>query len=290
MAFHPAGRPADLTPAAPAVDGSAAAGGHADAVLARSALSTASSLRLHLDDTAVDLIASHALLPDGTVVLAVDAMTPTGGLLVAARGRPGATRIDVTHLIPVAARSRVRAKIYILGTARRFDPASLDFSDSDTAMSLLDLPPVALWAVEPVRVGLTHDGADTTIGIGAYRTARPDPLAAAEAGHLQHLQQRHGDLLGRLANLLDPALTAASTRILPVAVDADGIVLRAEEPHRHTDVRLTFRRRAASSSGLAEELRTLLAQAAPHRQQGSVRAVDPQRTAIAACRCDLHSW
>ncbi|WP_422734569.1 DUF2470 domain-containing protein [Micromonospora sp. WMMD558] len=284
MALHPAGRPADLAHAAPATDASTAG-----AVTARSALSAAASLRLRLDDATVDLIGSHTVLPDGTVVLAVDAMTRTGGLLVAARGRPGAVRLDVTQLVPVAVRSRVRARVRVLGTARRFDPASLDSCDSDTVMSLLDLPPVALWAVEPVQVGLTRDRGEATVSISAYRAARPDPLATVEAVHLQHLTQRHSDVLDQLATLLDPALTARSTRVLPVAVDADGVVLRAEASHGHTDVRLPFARRVTEGAGLAEGLRTLLAEAAQRRSARPSRPANTERPPAAACDCDLRA-
>ncbi|MBX7267692.1 DUF2470 domain-containing protein [Micromonospora sp. Llam7] len=263
-----------MADAAPATDSTAradtsGAGSHAvltdpNAVTVRSALAASSSLRLRLDDASVDLIASHTVLPDGTVILAVDPMTRTGGLLVAARGRPDGVRLDVTQLVPVAVRSRVRAKVRVLGTVRRFDPASLDSCDIDAVMSLLDLPPVALWAVEPVAVGLTQGSVETTVGISAYRAARPDPLAADEAAHLQHLIRQHSDVLHRLATLVDAASTARSARVVPVAVDAGGIVLRAEAPDRHHDVRLPFARRVTTSAGLAEQLRALLAEAARH--------------------------
>ncbi|MFV2102368.1 DUF2470 domain-containing protein [Micromonospora sp. LOL_024] len=277
MAFHPAG-PAELTDvssaAANAKAGAAADEGAAtgsDAVAARSALSTATSLRLQVGDTTVDLIGSHVLLPDGTVVVAVDAMCRTGGLLVAARGRPGAVRLDVTQIIPVAVRSRVRARVRVLGTAHRFDPASLASCDDTTIMSLLDLPPVALWVVEPVDVGLTRDSGETTVGISVYRAARPDPLAADEAGLLQRLAQQHGDVLDQLATLVDPAWTAGSARVVPVALDADGIALRAEAPDRHTDLRIPFAQRVTVGAGLAEQLPALLAEAARHGIHGSAR-------------------
>nr|WP_092380411.1 DUF2470 domain-containing protein [Micromonospora phaseoli] len=276
MAFHPAG-PAELTgvpsaadASASAADGDIAATGPG-AVMARSVLSTATSLRLRLGDVAVDLIESHVLLPDGTVVLAVDAMSRAGGLLVAVRGRPGAVRLDVTQLIPVAVRSRVRARVRVLGTARRFDPASLESCDGDTLLSLLDLPPVALWVIEPVELGLTRDGGETTVDISAYRAARPDPLAADEAVHLQRLAQQHSDVLDQLATLVDPALTTGTARVVPIALDADGIVLRTEAPDRHTDLRLPFARRVTAGAGLADELRALLAEAARHGIPGCAR-------------------
>ncbi|MFG1901253.1 DUF2470 domain-containing protein [Micromonospora carbonacea] len=281
MALHPAGRAAELTDAAPH-----ATRNDADAVLARSVLSASPSLQLRLGETSVDLVDTHAVLPDGTVVLAVDAMTRTGGLLVAARGRPGAVRLDVTQLVPVAVRSRVWAKVWLSGTARRFDPGILSSCDSDTVMALLDLPPVALWEVEPIEVGLTREVGATTLGISAFRAAQPDPLAADQAVGLQHLVQRHRDVLDRLATLIDPAVTADSARVVPVAVDADGIVLRAETPDRHTDVRLPFTGRVTSTAGLADGLRMLLTEATRRVPAGPPRATPDAHTPSAAA-CDL---
>ncbi|MDG4800018.1 DUF2470 domain-containing protein [Micromonospora sp. WMMD980] len=284
MALHPAGRPTDLAHPPHDTDASAA-DGHDAAVVARSALSAATSLRLAVDDAAVDLTASHAVLPDGTVVLAVDAMSRTGGLLVAARGRAEVVQVDVTHLIPVATRSRVRARLRILGTARPFDPASLDLCDADTVMSLLALPPVALWTVEPNRVRLTRDHDEWTVDTDAYRAARADPIAGEEAAHLHHLTGRHRDLVDQLAMLLDPALRARSARVLPVALDADGVILRAEAPQWHTDVRLAFPRRVVEGAGLAEGLRALLAEAFR-----AARSPDqPSRSTTSTCVCELLS-
>lgn len=259
MALHPAGRPAPsagVTPVAAGPSaGSTATSTPRDAVTARCVLTAASSLRLTIGDTTADLLSAHAVLPDGTVVLAVDAMSRTGGLLVAARGHTGAVRLDVTHLAPVAVRSRVRDRLRILGTARRFDPAALDACDPATVMSLLDLPPVALWAIAPDEVVLDRAADPVAMDLGAYRAARPDPIAVDEAAHLAHLTRCHRDVLDRLGALVD---AAGATRIVPVALDAEGIVLRTERPDGHADTRLSFARPVTAGSGLAEALRTLL--------------------------------
>ncbi|MEU8313241.1 DUF2470 domain-containing protein [Micromonospora sp. NPDC048887] len=260
MALHPAGRPALPAGVAPLIVGpSAVTATPRDAVAARCVLSAASSLRLTLGDTTADLLRAHVVLPDGTIVLAVDAMSRTGGLLVAARGHGGAVRLDVTDLAPVAVRSRVRARLRVLGTVRRFDPAVLDACDPVTVMSLLDLPPVALWAIEPDEIVLDRAAAPVVVDPGAYLAARPDPIAVDEAAHLAHLARCHGDVLDRLAALVDPAVSTGATRIVPVALDTGGIVLRAERPDGHADTRLPFARPVTSGTGLAEALRTLLA-------------------------------
>lgn len=273
MAFHPGDWQASLTSSAlarGATSETALAGTRIlptdhHAVVSRSALSAATSLRLRHGDAAVDLIESHAVLPDGTVILAVDAMSPTGGLLVAARGRHGEVQLDVTQLVPVAVRSRVRARVRVTGTAHRFDPASLESCDADTVMSLLDLPPVALWAVEPVEVAVTSGDDEAVVSGSTYRATCPDPLATVEATHLEHLIRHHRDAVDQLTTLVNPELTAKATRVVPVAVDADGVVLRAEGPDGHLDVRLPFAHRATSSASLVEGLRALLAKAAPRR-------------------------
>lgn len=277
MLFHPGDWPANLTGSAlarGATSETALAGTRVPptdhhAVVARSALSTATSLRLRLGDAAIDLIESHAVLPDGTVILAVDAMSPTGGLLVAARGRRGEVQLDLTQLVPVAVRSRVRARVRVTGTAHRFDPASLESCDADTVMSLLDLPPVALWTVEPAEVAVTSGDDEALVGASTYRATRPDPLAAVEATHLDHLIRHHRDAVDQLTTLVNPELTEKATRVVPVAVDADGMVLRAEAPDGHLDVRLPFARRVTSSADLPAGLRDLLAKTAPHRSGAS---------------------
>ncbi|WP_018783932.1 hypothetical protein [Micromonospora sp. CNB394] len=262
MALHPAGRPTSTAGVAPVAAGQPASGTGTsatpcDAVVARCVLTAAASLRLTLGDTTADLLSAHTVLPDGTIVLAVDAMSRPGGLLVAARGHSGAVRLDVTDLAPVAVRSRVRSRLRILGTARRFDPAALDACDPATVMSLLDLPPVALWTIEPDEVVLDRATEPVAVDLGAYRAARPDPIAVDEAAHLAHLTRCHRDVLDRLGALVDPA---GSARVVPVALDAEGVVLRAERPGDHIDTRLPFTRPVTAGSGLAEALRTLLAQ------------------------------
>ncbi len=296
MAFQPGDWPASLTGSAPArgaMSETALAGTRVlptdhHAVISRSALSTATSLRLRLGDTAIDLIQSHALLPDGTVILAVDAMSPTGGLLVAARGRRGEVQLDVTQLVPVAVRSRVRARVRVTGTAHRFDPANLESCDADTVMSLLDLPPVALWTVEPVEVTVTSGDDEALVGASTYRATCPDPLATVEATHLQHLIQHHRDAVDQLTTLVNPELTAKATRVVPVAVDADGMVLRAEAPGGHLDVRLPFARRVTSSADLTAGLRDLLAKATPHRSGCSPHGT-AARCGLPAAECAIPS-
>ncbi|BCB84587.1 DUF2470 domain-containing protein [Phytohabitans suffuscus] len=238
---------------------SALAGGRPapDAVEVRSALAACASLRLEVGGTAADLVDAHAVLPDGTVVIAVDAMTPFGGLLVAARGADGAVRLDLTHLVPVAVRARVRAWVTITGRVRRFDPAALDVCDDDAVMALLGLPPLALWAVEPESVRVERPGTAVEVPVTAYHTARPDPVATVEAAHLTRLVRHDAHLVRRFAALVALDLTAAA-RLVPVAIDADGLTLRAETAHRHHDIRLPFRVRVTDETTLDRELRRLL--------------------------------
>jgi hypothetical protein len=225
-----------------------------DAVAARSVLAAAHSLLMRTDDAGFELMAAHAVLPDGSVALAVDAMTPLGGQLVAARGRPGAVRLEVTSLVPVPVRCRVRARVTLTGTVRALDPATLDDCDADTIASLLDLPPVALWSVEPVSVHLGRHSTAADVPVAAYREARPDPVADVEATYLHELDGRVVDRLNLPATWRRSAVNA---RLVPVAIDADGLTVRAETRQQHHDVRLPFASRVSTESDLAREL-TLL--------------------------------
>ncbi|WP_432971134.1 DUF2470 domain-containing protein [Dactylosporangium sp. CA-233914] len=233
-----------------------------DAVEVRSALATCTSLRLGVAGAAVDLLDAHAVFSDGTVVVAVDAMAPVGGLLVAARGTDGAVRLDITSLIPVPVRARVRARVVVTGKAGRFDPALLDSCDSDAATALLDLPQTDLWTVHPDGIRLERHGAAVEVPVAAYRAARPDPVAAVEAAHLSRLAgwvRHHRQVVHRFAVPVEPALTAApGARLVPVGVDADGLTLRAETAERHHDIRLPFGVRVTDEAALDRELRRLL--------------------------------
>jgi hypothetical protein len=184
-----------------------------DAAATRSVLAVSGSLLIRTGDTASELIAAHAVLPDGSVALAVDAMTPVGGQLVAARGRPSGVRLEITSVVPVPVRCRVRARVTITGTVRALDPATLDDCD-----------------------------------------ARPDPLAAVEASYLHQLV-RHG--VDRLTLPVDFRLSSASARLLPVAIDADGLTMRAETRQGHHDARLPFASRITAEADLARELALL---------------------------------
>lgn len=242
--------PTDRPPACPA-----------DAVAARSILSVSCSLRLHAGDAAADLIDAHTVLPDGTVVLAVDAMTPLGGRLVAARGHRSGVRLDVTQLVAVPVRSRVRARVTVHGTVRPFDPGALDTCDSDTVLALLDLPATALWSVEPDAVDIERERDVVDVPVSAYRAAGPDPIAAVETAHLQHLARQHGHRGERLAALVDVDALPASARLVPIGIDAEGLTVRAEAAHGYRDIRLPFARRVTTEAGLTQELRVLLARA-----------------------------
>ncbi|MFY1669459.1 DUF2470 domain-containing protein [Plantactinospora sp. WMMB334] len=227
-----------------------------DAVAVRSILASSCSLRLCTSDLAVDLLDAHAVLPDGTVVLAVDAMTPLGGRLVAARGAPGGVRLELTSVVPVPVRCRVRARATITGTARPFDPARLDGYDAGTNLRLLDLPPVAMWAVEPLGVHIRRHSRRGDVAVTTYRAAQPDPVAATEASHLHRLVADGASADRRLL----PArwrLTTAPARVVPVAIDADGLTLRAEAHDGHDDVRLPFASRVTTEAELARELALL---------------------------------
>ncbi|GAA1882395.1 DUF2470 domain-containing protein [Asanoa iriomotensis] len=226
-----------------------------DAVAARSVLAVSGSLRLTAGNATADLVAAHTVLPDGSVALAVDAMTPAGGGLVGARGRHGGVRLEVTSVVPVRVRCRVRARVTVTGTVRPLDPATLDECDADTVQALLDLPPAALWTVEPVAVHIARHSTAADVAIADYRAARPDPVAAVEATTLHHLVRHDGPGIAHLTRLP----STAGARLVPVAIDADGLTMRSETRDAHHDVRVRFGSRVTGEADLARELALLRA-------------------------------
>ncbi len=125
-------------------------------------------------DDVTDIVNVHVVLPNGTIVLAVDAMSTAGGWLVGARGRACGVQLEIASMIPVPVRGRIQSRVSVSGTVRPFDPTLLDDCDSDTVLALLDLPAVALWSIEPETINLHRPTTTNTVPVTEYRNARPD--------------------------------------------------------------------------------------------------------------------
>ena len=220
---------------------------------ARTVLAAAASASVLWDGGRVDLLGCHHDDPLGDVILTLQS---TSTLVRAAREAVGgdlAVTIELTELCAVSTRERVRARVTLVGRMSEIDP---DLSDR-SARLLVRITEVSVNEVELNPVPLID-----------YRSSRPDPLHAGAAEQLQHLAAHHPDAIDVLSRLCDREAMIGVTRILPIALDRYGIVLRVERLRDHRDVRLPFQRRVDTGSEAATEMRALLTRGAARRPCG----------------------
>jgi hypothetical protein len=166
------------------------------------------------------------------------------------------------------ARQRVRAQLRLSGRITRI---LTDNPQSRTRPATLrvGLTGVTLHEFTTNPRAANPDAVDPiTVNPSDYRSARPDPLYAGAAGHLQHLSARHPEAIEVLSRLCGREALIGTTRILPISLDRYGIVLRIERIRDHQDVRLPFSRPIATAGEVALEMRHLLALGARQRMCG----------------------
>lgn len=208
---------------------------------ARSLLAVAWSCRVTADGGREELCGAHTVADDGRVLL----RAPEDGVLRAAalcapRGEPSAV-LEFADVAPVPVRDRIRARLWMAGW----------FVPADGHLVL-----------RPTRVVLRRPSGAVVVDLDEFAAARPDPLAAAEAGLLTHLADAHPDAVERLTRLVAPESLHAATRVRPLAVDRHGLILRIERTRTHGDVRLPFHAPADDVAQLTERVHVLLARAA----------------------------
>jgi hypothetical protein len=113
--------------------------------------------------------------------------------------------------------------------------------------------------VELAEVVLEENGARSWVPIDEYQSGEPDPLHLGAAEQLQHLLAHHPEAIEVLSRLCDSESLTGAIRVLPIALDRYGIVLRVERLRDHRDVRLPFRCRVGGGAEAAAEMRQLLA-------------------------------
>lgn len=106
------------------------------------------------------------------------------------------------------------------------------------------------------------------VPLAEYRGSEPDPLHLGAAEQLQHLASHHPDAISTLTRLCDREVLIGVVRVLPVALDRYGIVLRVERLRGYDDVRLPFLRRVDTGAEAAEQMRYLLAEGTRRRPCG----------------------
>ncbi|MFC8848270.1 MULTISPECIES: DUF2470 domain-containing protein [unclassified Micromonospora] len=116
-------------------------------------------------------------------------------------------------------------------------------------------------ALHLATAGITDTGGTTPIDPDAFATARPDPLAPAEAELLRRLDA-DPRTMEQLAGLVPTRLRQDGTRVRLLRLDRAGIVLRVQAPAMATararDVRLSFARPLRDPDQLGARLDALL--------------------------------
>jgi hypothetical protein len=225
---------------------------------ARTVLAASASVSVLWDGGRVDLLGCHQDDARGDVILTLEASST---LVRAALGAPDAdlpVTVELTELCPVSARHRVRARMSLRGGLRQ-DQA--DQAGRRCVRLHLDVQ----------AVGFEEYGEHRAIPVDEYRTARPDPLHTGAAEQLQHLDAHHQDAIALLSRLCGRAALTGATRVLPVALDRYGVVLRVERLRGHTDVRLGFRTPIETGAEAVREMRHLFAEAGRRRPCQQVR-------------------
>ena len=244
---------------------------------ARTAVRRSPTLRVRAAGDAAADVDLHGTDPSGCVVLVLPEENPVVTAVRAAGDDP-AMLVDAVDLCPVPVADRVRVRVRLVGRAHE-PPAHLRrelavvAADRESAGALLDIGSgrtVLFFEVAEVLVAggdadLDEDGA--YVELDDYTTASPDPVADGEAALLGHLIDDHARELDALVGLLPVAVLARSRRVLPVALDRYGLVLRASGPAGDTDQRLPFRQPLTRAHELPDRMRELLAGARPTAEE-----------------------
>jgi hypothetical protein len=189
----------------------------------RSLLLAAGSLTLHTPGHRADLVGRHTVAA-GRVTVELPIVSCMGRQVV--NDGEVLAMIEVTDLAPVPVRDRVRARATLTGRLTPTDGGTRD-GEVRAVLALATAELVTPGGAEPVEPG-------------AFAAARSDPLAAAEAGLLGHLNDCHRDAIEQLSRLIPPHQMHDVRGVHPLRLDRHGIVLRLEYATQDRDVRLNF--------------------------------------------------
>jgi putative heme iron utilization protein len=150
------------------------------------------------------------------------------------------------------------ARVTLMGDARRLAPGERPgaraayLARHPNAVHWVDFDDFAFWRLEVADVYFVGGfGAMDWLTVPGYETARPDPLADAAPGIIEHMNRDHADALVLYARVLGslPAETAEM-----VAVDRLGFKLRVRAADGLHGCRIAFPREVTS----AEQCRAVL--------------------------------
>ena len=150
------------------------------------------------------------------------------------------------------------ARVTLMGAARRLEagerPAARDvyLARHPNAVHWVDFDDFAFWRLDVADVYCVGGfGAMDWLTVSGYEAARPDPLADAAPGIIEHMNRDHADALVLYARMLG-GLAAQAAEM--VAVDRLGFKLRVRAADGLHGCRIAFPREAAS----AEQCRAVL--------------------------------
>ncbi|GAA0706377.1 DUF2470 domain-containing protein [Dactylosporangium roseum] len=217
----------------------------------RSLLTAAPSLTLNVPGHRCDLAGRHRVDHAGRIVLELPDESHVAHLV---RAEPDlAAVVELTDLIATPVRvyagaGRVRARATFSGWLTPTAAAAGEL------LAVMELVSATL-----LDRGFGADEVD--VEADEFATARPDPLAEAEADMLCHLAAAHPDAVERLSRLVPPHHLHGVHRILPVRLDRFGVVLRLEFASRARDVQLPFPAPLDRAEQAGERIRELFARA-----------------------------
>ncbi|MEO3769141.1 DUF2470 domain-containing protein [Micromonospora sp. B9E7] len=212
----------------------------------RSMLVAADSLTLRIPGIEAYVAGRHAVSSDGRLRMELPARSHLTDHLT--QHRETVAMVEVTDLAPTPVRNRVRGRGTLTGWLA-IEPAT---TESDQGLvAVLDL----------ATAELTVDGRTTGVDPDAFAAARPDPLAAAEADLLCHLDHHHPQTVERLCRLVPARQLQGVRQVRPVRLDRHGVVLRLELARGDRDVRLSFGAPLRHPDQLGAEIKALLHQA-----------------------------
>lgn len=268
---------------------------------ARTVLAAAASASVLWDGGRVDLLGCHHDDAQGDVILTLES---TSMLVRAARAAPGgdlAVEVHLTELCAVSANQRVLSQVRLAGSLVLSGPlsgpphavvphaavphavphavpqAAVPHAVPHAAVPHRAGPPVtARVRVGDVTVTVTgpaseasaEEAARVRVPVEEYRTGEPDPLHPGAAAQLQHLSAHHAAAIDLLSRLCGREVLAGAVRVLPIALDRYGIVLRVERLRGHHDVRIPFDHRVDTGAQAATQIGGLLARGARRRPCG----------------------
>ncbi len=209
-------------------------------------LAAAHSLTVATGEAREEFAGLHSLDAVGRLLLWAPAHSCVTQVLEVTGGDVEAC-IEITDVAAVAVRDRVRARLTAHGW--------LSLMHRDECYGTPEL------VLELDSVHLTERGRVSVLTPDELVRADVDPLAVQEADVLMHLADAHPEAVDQLTRLVHPDVLQSATRVLPLALDRYGIVLRIERLSGHRDVRLPFPHRAVDTVSAQRGLGALLAEA-----------------------------